>query len=190
MKVFTHKDLVNIAYKWVLKNASCGVAFRELVSANSEIPDVIGFSSWESMVVEVKVSRTDFLKDKKKKHRSKGMGKRRYYCCPAGLIKITEIPENWGLLYVSEKGKCTCVFDPRKQAIKERNAYWQVHQVMLELKDTSFERDIEAEQRLMYSALRRLHIKGHIESIYDKQYNYNFKEYTNAAIATDETTLF
>lgn len=65
----THKKLVGIAYKWVLSNSSCGVAFKELVCASSpEIPDVIGFGSWgHSVLVEVKVSRSDFLSDKNKK---------------------------------------------------------------------------------------------------------------------------
>ena len=35
----------------------------------------------------------------------KGVGQHRYYCCPSGLIKESELPENWGLLYLNEKNK-------------------------------------------------------------------------------------
>jgi hypothetical protein len=63
---FTHKELVEIAYKWILKNGSVGVAVKELYSLASEIPDVIGFGGWESVVIECKASRSDFLADKKK----------------------------------------------------------------------------------------------------------------------------
>jgi hypothetical protein len=43
----THKQLVDVAYRWVLNNTSCGVAFKELNSLSSrETPDVIGFGSW------------------------------------------------------------------------------------------------------------------------------------------------
>ena len=47
-----------------------------------------------------------FLADRSKPHRlnpEMGMGKYRYYICPTGLIKPEELPEKWGLIYVSEK---------------------------------------------------------------------------------------
>lgn len=91
----THKDLVEIGYKWLLKRGGCGVVFKELHSINHEIPDVIGFCSWHSKVLECKVSRNDFLKDKRKVHREKGMGDFRYYVCPEGLIKPIELPDKW-----------------------------------------------------------------------------------------------
>ena len=89
---FTHSELVEIAYKWVLKNAHCGVAFKELVTTAMETPDVIGFGGHRySVLIECKASRADFLKDKKKPFRANpeiGMGKLRYYCCPKGLFLI------------------------------------------------------------------------------------------------------
>lgn len=154
----THKELVELSYKWVLKNASCGIAFKELVSIDREIPDVIGFNSWSSTLIECKVSRSDFLKDKKKPHRLKGMGVYRFFSCPTGLIKIEELPENWGLIYADKKGKLKCVHNPYNP--KGGNIF-----------SNGFVRDIEAEQRIMYTALRRLFIKGHVKHIYDKQYD-------------------
>lgn len=171
---WTHKQLIPIAYRWVLKNGSCGVAFKELnsLASNGEYPDVIGFGSWgRSVLIEVKVSRSDFLCDKKKSFRKnpeKGMGRYRYYCCPTGLIKQNELPNGWGLIYVDDKGKAKCVFNPYSRWVNGVGLTAEHH--------PGFNQNMHAEHSLMYSALHRLHIKGHIDSIYDKQYNYNHKD--------------
>jgi len=159
----THKELVQVAYKWLLKNGGVGFAFKELYSTAAEIPDVIGFDSWKSVVIEVKVSRSDFLNDKKKKHRAKGMGNYRLFCCPTGLIKMEELPDKWGLIYVNEKGKTTCIKNPMKCRVYDTENR--------KLVDTHlFECDTRAERCIMYTALRRMAIKGHLKSIYDKNY--------------------
>lgn len=70
-----------------------------------EIPDAIGFRPVDplggSTVVEVKVTRADFLADRTKPHRmAGGMGRWRYYLTPAGLVTTVELPPGWGLLEV------------------------------------------------------------------------------------------
>lgn len=98
----THTDLVNIAYKWILNVGRCGVAFKGFhsLASNGEYPDVIGFNSWGfSILIECKTSRQDFLSDNKKKFRVNpdlGMGSERFYCCPTGLIKVSELPRGVG----------------------------------------------------------------------------------------------
>lgn len=169
--VFTHRQLVEIAYKWAVKNASVGVVFKELYSLASEIPDVIGFGGWESVVIECKVSRGDFLKDKKKPHRSKGMGNWRFFCCPAGLIKVDELPEKWGLIYVDQKGKAKIEYDCRKKKVmlstKEIEEFGLTYNYRnLRADENRFECDQMEERRLMYTALRRLFIRGRIDEIY------------------------
>lgn len=169
--MFTHKDLIPIAYSWVLKRASCGVAFKELNThaSNGEYPDVIGFGGFgRSVLVEVKVSRADFLSDKRKTFRKfpeQGMGRYRFYMCPSGLIKPEDLPGKWGLIYVAVTGKAKCVVNP--YCVSTEGNIWS---------DGFEDRNILSEHGLMFSALRRLHIKGHIDSIYDKQYIYNHKE--------------
>jgi hypothetical protein len=83
-----------------------------------ENPDVFGVrhglnrNGMGTFLLEAKTSRSDFLVDKNKPHRlnpAKGMGKYRYYICPTGLIKPEEVPEKWGLIYVSPKGICKVV---------------------------------------------------------------------------------
>lgn len=166
---FTHKDLIPIAYRWVLKNASCGVAFKELVTLSSECPDVLGIQSGTNTVlIEVKVTRSDFLADRKKPFRiypEKGMGTFRFYLCPQGLIKPEELPLNWGLIYVSALGKAKCNVNPYCKTTSGN--IWS---------GGFANKNAAAEMGMMYSALRRLHIKGHLESIYDKQYQYNHKD--------------
>ena len=62
-------------------------------------------NSTVSVVVEVKTSRSDFLADRKKAHRVEGgMGTYRYFLCPTDVIRVDELPQGWGLLYVNERG--------------------------------------------------------------------------------------
>jgi hypothetical protein len=64
-----------------------------------EQPDAIGWRyTWRSTLVECKASRADFLRDKRKPHRKlAGMGMRRFYFAPPGLIRVDELPDGWGL---------------------------------------------------------------------------------------------
>lgn len=97
--------------------AGCPNAFSEVRSGSNggEIVDAIGVKTaegTETFVVEVKVSRNDFLSDKKKSFRQvteKGMGNFRYYLCPDGLIELSELPKGWGLITVNSRGKITLV---------------------------------------------------------------------------------
>lgn len=167
--MFTHKELIPIAYKWARTNGSCGVVFKELNTncSNGEYPDVFGIRSvGHTVLIEVKISRSDFLADKKKMFRQTpqlGMGTYRFYMCPTGLIKPEELPENWGLIYVADSGnnygKARCVVNPYCKSTTGN--IW----------DDGNEKNWLAEHGLMYSALRRLHINGSLESIYDKNYN-------------------
>ncbi len=108
-----HFDIVKIGVKW-LKNhkenvsvPNCSIIAKELTSAviSGEKPDIIGWCSWTSVLIEIKTSKSDFLKDFKKPFRcdaEKGMGELRYFLCPIDLIKIKELPKYWGLLYIDE----------------------------------------------------------------------------------------
>lgn len=80
----------------------------ELMSYGGEDPDVWGTNGASTTIVEVKTSRADFLKDRKKKCRKspiEGMGNFRWYYALQGIIKEEELPENWGLVEADETGK-------------------------------------------------------------------------------------
>lgn len=75
-----------------------------------ECPDAFAWGGSSTQLIEAKVSRNDFLSDKKKLWRNNqpyGIGKYRSYICPTSLIKSEELPEYWGLIYVCDKGKLT-----------------------------------------------------------------------------------
>lgn len=103
---------------------------------NRESPDVIFFrNDGVTDLIEVKVDRTDFLRDKKKLFRDTpnlGMGTYRYYACPEHLIAATDLPEGWGLIWIPEKGA----------------PYFKI-------KSAKFEANYLAERDLLFSLLRR-----------------------------------
>ena len=77
-----------------------------------ESPDAFGWGGSSTQLIEVKVSRSDFLSDKKKYWRSvpeQGLGKFRSYLCPEGIIKEADLPANWGLLWADEKGRIAVI---------------------------------------------------------------------------------
>jgi len=83
-----------------------------------ESPDAFGWGCGSTQLIEVKVSRSDFLSDKKKHWRripDYGIGRFRSYLCPEGLIKETDLPKNWGLLWIDEAGKITEIVKPEFQ---------------------------------------------------------------------------
>lgn len=117
----THAQLCEVAKKWLKRPISrgghgCHVALSECRSGwSGEMPDAIGFraapQSSETVLIEVKVSRSDFLSDFKKAHRAagEGLGLYRYYMCPEGLIRPEEVPARWGLLYVNSRNQVTVI---------------------------------------------------------------------------------
>ncbi len=94
----THKELVKIAAKWAQGKHRIVVVER---GAIGELPDVAAFDYGYSTLIECKVSRSDFLRDKRKatrRHPEWCMGNYRIYCVPKGLISENDIPDDWGLL--------------------------------------------------------------------------------------------
>ena len=110
----SHDELSLIVAKWLKKHSqnilipNCATIAVDMKTIEEEKPDVIGWNGCSSTMIEVKVGRGDFLQDFKKpfrKYPERGVGQYRYYCCPNGLINESELPENWGLLYLNNKNK-------------------------------------------------------------------------------------
>jgi hypothetical protein len=97
----THQKLVERAIAW-LRRYGCGVVLSEQSCASGEAPDAIGWKrGCHSVLVECKISRSDFLVDRQKPFRSKaesGMGCERFYLSPTELLRPDELPPGWGLL--------------------------------------------------------------------------------------------
>ncbi|AFE86388.1 hypothetical protein FDH27_gp061 [Vibrio phage SSP002] len=157
LKDSEHSQLCLLAKKWILKNGF-GVAIDDRMKAacdTGEQPDAMGWNASVSIVIEVKTSRSDFLADKNKKFRANprlGMGDWRFYLCPKGLISKDEVPEGWGLLYYHE-GKIRRVHGGPK------SNGWSFDGI-------PFVGNKDCEMSYMYSALRRMVVRGHLESMY------------------------
>jgi hypothetical protein len=97
-----HEKLCSKGVSWLKRNGF-GVASLNVWGAGSrERVDCIGFRQQCSALIEVKVSRSDFIADMKKPERqSGGVGTYRFYLAPAGLLGISDLPEKWGLIEAS-----------------------------------------------------------------------------------------
>ena len=104
----SHSELVERGRRW-LKNQGCKPIFCEPYCLGHEHPDVIGWinSTQFSIIIECKTSVTDFYADSRKYSRQyppAGMGFKRYYLCPKGVIEPNRIKnESWGLLWAYPK---------------------------------------------------------------------------------------
>ena len=102
----THAQLVESAAKWLKRNGFSVIGTEIIASGSREIPDAIGFreAGTCTALVEVKVSRSDFLADAKKPWRAPGaagLGLYRFYLSPPDVISIEDLPAGWGLLHAS-----------------------------------------------------------------------------------------
>lgn len=114
-----HSTLVAMGVRWL--GRQCSVVLYEFSTPADENPDVIGWVPGAgSVLIECKLSRTDFLKDAMKMFRKNprvGMGHRRYYLCPAELIQVKDLPAKWGLLWAS-KGQIIVMREARGHAAR------------------------------------------------------------------------
>lgn len=150
MRDMTHAELVQVARRWLKNYNRCPIVITEMVTRAGETPDAIGWMrSGETIVVECKASRADFLADAKKFFRrepSRGMGCFRYYMATVGLISQHEIPAGWGLLEITAKG----VAAPIISHAHECECRWGRH-------TTAFpERSVAGETSMLVSLIRRL----------------------------------
>lgn len=109
VKELTHDEIALVASKR-LKDMGYIATLANVTSASAgEQPDALGVNSaGMTFLVEAKVSRSDFLADKKKPWRKEGMaalGNYRAFITPKGLLKPEEIPYGWQLWEVHGKNK-------------------------------------------------------------------------------------
>jgi hypothetical protein len=112
----------------------------EFATEADENPDVIGWVPGSgSLLIECKLTRSDFLRDRAKAVRRNpraGMGQRRYYLSPSDVIQVKDLPAKWGLLWVI-KGQVVVKHEARGHP----------------------ERNLVAEIRFLSSMLRRAQIR-------------------------------
>lgn len=105
-----HYKLCQEGAKWLKKLKFAGYKYIavELICIAADNPDIWGTNGYDSTMIEVKTSRADFLNDKKKFSRQPqnvlhAIGNYRYYLCPKGIINISDLPDNWGLLWYNNE---------------------------------------------------------------------------------------
>lgn len=198
MSKLTHRQLCEIGARFLKRPESAnghGCHFTIIEpSCYGENPDVFGVRHGihshgiGTFLLEAKISRADFLADRSKPHRLNpelGMGKYRYYICPTGLIKTEELPEKWGLIYVSEKGICKVIAGVLSapkikyycQWSKKNKSHFDHGKVEESFKALAFEkRNAQNELNLLTMALARLQDP---EQILYMQRNYTRLEQKN-----------
>lgn len=153
----SHDELCLRAERF-LKTNGFGVVFHDrfrAAAATGELPDTLGFRNGTSCLIEVKCSRSDFHADKKKHFRINpdlGLGDWRFYMCEPGIISVDDLPAGWGLLHVKGKRVLKVHGFPA-------NTQWYDCK--------PFSGNKQAECDYMYSALRRMVVRGHFSEIYD-----------------------
>ena len=150
MRIWKHKEIVDIAARWA--RSRHGVVVKEFYCYTHDIPDVFACNGSFSTMIECKISRSDFLRDKKKIYRwgngEYGMSNYRIYCAPKGLLDLNrDIPEKWGLLEVDDKGKARLAVDIFKG---NKSIFWFENNTFMQ----------NEERKILYSIARRATVKG------------------------------
>ena len=143
----THTELCDLGAKWLKSNGLVKwqkpkYIVVEIESIGIPQPDIYGFGNCRTQQIEVKVSRSDFLADKKKYHMQfpdKNVGQYRSYLCPENMIKESDLPEKWGLLWIDGNKRISAIRHP-------------------ELQDSC----LNSEITIISSILRRIEIKSQI----------------------------
>lgn len=157
-----HRKLIEIGRR-ELARRGCVIILTEIGAAQAEEqPDVIGWDAHgQSILIECKASRADFLADRKKLfriHPDMGMGVKRFYLTPPGIIAKEEVPDGWGLMEVQGK--------------KITYPVWYTK---------NHERNLFAEMRSLMRAVR--HSRSKIVTAKE----YRFENKSRATISSDET---
>lgn len=199
-----HRELCEVGARFLKRPESanghgCHFAIVE-AACYGENPDVFGVRHGNrghdvgTVLLEAKTSRSDFLVDRKKPHRtdpSKGVGKWRYYICPPDLIKSSELPEKWGLIYVNERGHCKIVAGamavPKEKYVcewrgkEQKPQYFRNSTKLIESFEahTFHERNITNEMNLLTMALARM---DDAEAVLYMQRNYSKLEMHNQTL--------
>lgn len=155
----THDELCQIAWRF-LQNNGFKVAFHDRFRAwtpYGEQADAIGFRNGASCLIEAKCSRSDLLADRKKPFRiepDKGMGDWRFMISEPGIVNVEDLPSGWGLLHVT-KGRVKKVHG------------WPGNGLWVNRDSKPFQANKQAECDYMFSALRRMDLRGHLKEVYD-----------------------
>jgi hypothetical protein len=144
------------------------------------MPDAIGWKrACHSVLVECKVTRSDFLADRAKPFRLKpeqAVGCERFYLVPAGMVRCEDLPTGWGLLEL------------------RRGRIEMTHASAKNLRSAS---GFRCEMNLLLASLRRVEVRVEPQSITDfLKWKNRMVEYNRGALpeglapAEEEANVF
>lgn len=164
----THSELVSITAQKAQGLFGCGLILMEPRTTRLHFsPDVFAVKKGGlTFQFEIKVSRSDFLKDFTKPHRKtpdKDVGVFRYFVTPYGMISpddplLSSNGVNWGLLEVSGSGS-------RMYVRRGPNPSNGLLKMETEFPDFMCPRDSFAEMELVYSYYRSLVVGSNGEAV-------------------------
>ncbi|TXI11550.1 MAG: hypothetical protein E6Q76_02345, partial [Rhizobium sp.] len=158
-----HKQLVAIGERWLKRQGFSVVATELVTSGTAEQADVIGFRSNCSAVIEAKASRSDFLADGRKPHRTAGgLGVYRFYLCPPSVVEANDLPDGWGLLHTDGRSVA--------EVVKPRGNLWLPLGSAIDSEWKRFQHvpDAGAERGVLYSIARRRSL-SRSDELYEKR---------------------
>lgn len=117
-----HTELVDLANEWFRSKYGYFHSSIELKTKN-EIVDLLLWDGKTSIMVEAKTTNNSFHQDKYKKTRIDpllGVGEYRFYISPYNEIKIKNVPDGWGLLWVKNGSVHEVIsFDTEEKKVKK-----------------------------------------------------------------------
>lgn len=101
-----HEHLNLLAAGWAKRQGFSVVATNLWAAGSRERVDVIAFHQTSTLLIESKVSRSDFFNDRKKPERaSGGVGLYRFYITPFNMVSLQEVPQDGGS-FTPKAAKC------------------------------------------------------------------------------------
>ena len=129
----SHRQLCDLGARWIFNESHpASYEWRILIEPGlrEELPDVFAFTKYNSVLIECKATRSDFLADKKKPFRQdpqKGIGMRRYYLVNDGVATQDEMPDGWQLLIAYDKDTILLPTDFVPPASQVEDEKWFFH---------------------------------------------------------------
>ncbi len=120
----THKELVKEAKTWLLTAKGCNPVFCEKGSQGcSEMPDAIGWTTEECIVIECKTSRSDLIANGKK---SLALGNKKYFMMTKDLFNQCKdiIPDGFGIVTING---CDGNWYSRQERFKDSTIFPRCH---------------------------------------------------------------
>lgn len=188
VKDMSHDDIADFGAKRI-RTMGYQFSCSNMTSAtHGEQPDVLGISAYgESILLEAKTSRSDFLADKKKLWRIKpemGIGDYRVYLTPKDLLKPEDIPYGWMLWEVHGINKPTLKVVKGKTKILKPNHSFGGKQAFWEYVNCDFEeysnfaervdkKDCRKEMSWMWKIMKRAIDSGFEPNDFANKYQTN-----------------